>query len=233
MIFIVMLYRKKMMRQSCFLLVIGLVLLSPAVCLSRGTSTPVVLVTGFEPFGNYTENPSELIAESLNGSCIGNVTIIGIVLPVDFNNSLERATHAIEQYHPILVISTGLNANTHRINVEKIGYNIKRYQKENGQWSFPRRIDTTGPWIRISPLHTNDIVRDIRNANISVQQSFFTGTYVCNSLFYQLLGYVTTHHLNIPVGFIHVPLLDTQDPSGMPLQQMVTAVHIAVETSLG
>ena len=221
------------MRKLSGGIVVLVLMCSPLLVSSSGVSAhSVVLVTGFEPFDNYSVNPSGLIAEALNGSSVENATIIGIVLPVDFNSSIEDAVAAIEQYHPVLVISAGLNANTHRINVEKIGYNIKRYQKENGLWSFPRRIETTGPWIRISPLHTNEIVRNIRNAHISVQQSFFTGMYVCNSLFYQLLGYVTTHNLSIPVGFIHVPLLDTQDPSGMPLQQMVDAVHIAVETSL-
>jgi len=211
---------------------ITVVLVSISACASSASSSSVVLVTGFEPFDNYTVNPSGLIAVALNGSVVENATIIGIVLPVDFNASIARTIQAVEQYHPVLVISTGLNAKTHRVNVEKISYNLKRYQKPNGLWSFPRRIDTSGPWIRISPLHTNDIVRNIRAANISVQQSFFTGTYVCNSLFYQLMGYVIENQLSLPVGFIHVPLLDTQDPAGMPLQQMVDAVHIAVETSL-
>jgi pyroglutamyl-peptidase len=193
---------------------------------------PVVLVTGFTPFLNYTLNPSGLIAQAINGSIIGNATVIGLVLPVDFNSSVSQTILAIEQYHPVLIISTGLDAKTHRLNVEKISYNVKRYQKEDGTWSFPRRIDPTGPFVRISPLHTYTIAQKIRNADIPVQQSFFTGTYVCNSLFYQVLGYVSDHHLDIPVGFIHVPLLDSQDPDGMPLQQMVTGVDIAIQTSL-
>ena len=35
----------------------------------------VVLVTGFKPFGNYDVNPSELIAENLNGTTIDGVKI--------------------------------------------------------------------------------------------------------------------------------------------------------------
>jgi len=39
-------------------------------------------------------------------------------------------------------------------------------------------------------------------------------------------------NLSITVGFLHVPLLDSQNPSGMPLQMMVDAVKIAIQESL-
>lgn len=220
------------MSQLGIVLLFSLVLFCCSVPVSTASGTPVVLVTGFEPFLNYTVNPSGLIAEELNGSLIGNATVIGIVLPVDFNSSFAQMTQAIDLYQPVLIISTGLNAKAHRINVEKIGYNLKRYQRDDGTWSFPRRIDPTGPFLRVTSLHTRDIVQNIRAADIAVQQSFFTGTYVCNSLFYQSLGYIADHHLDTQVGFIHVPLLDSQDPQGMPLQQMVSAVDIAIQTSL-
>ncbi len=191
-----------------------------------------MLVTGFEPFGNYTVNPSELIAETLNGTMVGNASIVGMVLPVDFNSSVDMTVQAIEQYHPVLVISTGLNARSYTIKIEKIGVNLKRYPKGDGTWSFPRRILTTGPFLRITPLETHTIVREIRNAHISAQQSFFAGTYICNSLFYQTLCYVTDQQITTSVGFIHVPLLDSQDAQGMPLQQMIDAVKIGTQTSL-
>jgi pyroglutamyl-peptidase len=220
------------MKRSGFIFVFSLMVISCSVSVSHASGTAVVLVTGFEPFLNFTVNPSGLIAEELNGSLIGNTTVVGIVLPVDFNNSFDLMTQAIGEYHPVLIIGTGLDAKTHRINVEKFAYNLKRYQREDGTWSFPRRIDPRGPFLRVSPLHTHEIVRNIRKATIPVQQSFFTGTYVCNSLFYQTVGFVIDHQLGIPVGFIHVPLLDSQDPQGMSLPHMVKAVEIAIQASL-
>jgi len=142
------------------------------------------------------------------------------------------ATNAIQHYHPDLVMSLGLNARSQAIRVKKIGINLKRYPKDNGTWSFPRRIDVSGPFLRFSSLNTVAIVQKIRESNISVQQSYFAGTYVCNALFYQLLGYVSKQNSSRKVGFIHVPLLDSQDPEGMPLQTMVDAVKIAIQTSL-
>ena len=192
----------------------------------------VVLVTGFEPFGSYTINPSQIIAESLNGTVLSNVTIIGIVLPVDFNTSLEQAAEAIQQYHPDLVLCLGLNARAQEIRVEKIGFNVKRYPKDDGTWSFPRRINSSGPLLRFSPLPTRDIVQKIQQANIPAKISCFAGTYVCNALLYQLLGHVAVHNITRRIGFLHVPLLDSQDPEGMPLQSMVDAVTIAIQVNL-
>jgi len=220
------------MKGTRILLIVGVFLFSLGASAGQASCTPVVLVTGFEPFQNYTVNPSGLIAEALNGSSIAGASVVGIVLPVDYNESIEIAVRAITLYHPILVISCGLNPRSHDIRVEKIGVNLKRYQKENGRLSFPRRINASGPFLRISSLPMVEIARATRNANISVQLSFFAGMYVCNGLFYQLLGYAHGHDSSPEVGFIHVPLLDSQDPQGMPLEKMVDAVTISIQVSL-
>jgi pyroglutamyl-peptidase len=221
-----------MMRRQRILQVVGILILLFPIGIYSASGAPVVLITGFESFGNYTVNPSQLIAEALNGTMLNDAEIVGVVLPVDFNESVEITTDAIQYYQPDLVLSLGLNARSQDIRVEKIGLNLKRYPKDDGTWSFPRRIDVMGPFLRISPLHTADIVRKIRDANISVQQSFFAGTYVCNTVFYQVLGYVSEQNISRKMGFIHVPLLDSQDPLGMPLQSMIDAVKIAIQTGL-
>lgn len=220
------------MRRQRILQVVGILILLFPIGIYSASGAPIVLITGFEPFGNYTVNPSQLVAEALNGTMLNDVEIVGVVLPVDFNESVEITTDAIQYYQPDLVLSLGLNARSQDIRVEKIGFNLKRYPKDDGTWSFPRRIDVAGPLLRISPLHTADIVRKIREANISVQQSFFAGTYVCNTVFYQVLGYVSEQNSSRKMGFIHVPLLDSQDPLGMPLQSMIDAVKIAIQAGL-
>jgi len=99
-------------------------------------------------------------------------------------------------------------------------------------WSLPQRIDASSPFLRFSSIPTQNIVRKIREANISVKQSYFAGSYICNTLFYQLLGYVNEQNNSRKVGFIHIPLLDFQAQDGMPLQTMVDAVKMAIQTCL-
>jgi pyroglutamyl-peptidase len=220
------------MRCQAGFLVIGIFILVVPFGICSATSPKIVLVTGFEPFGTYSTNPSQVIAETLNGSTLDDAEIIGIVLPVNFTTSVEKAIEAVELYHPDVVISLGLNAKAKVIEVEKIGVNIKRYPKDDGSWSFPRRIDTQGPFLRITSLDTLDIAQKIRDADIPCKQSFFAGSYICNALFYGLLGYAKDQNLTTSIGFIHVPLLDSQDPEGMPLDTMVDAVKIAIQESL-
>jgi pyroglutamyl-peptidase len=214
-------------------LVIGIFMLIIPFGTLSAAGTKTVLVTGFEPFGSYTTNPSQVVAETLNGSTLTDAEIIGIVLPVNFTTSVERVIAAMEQYHPDIVISLGLNAKSHVIEVEKIGFNLKRYPKDDGTWSFPQRIEKNGPFIRLTSLNTQDIARIMRQAHIPAKQSFFAGTYVCNAVFYGVLGYTKSQDLNTSVGFIHVPLLDSQDPQGLPVETLVDAVKISIEVSLG
>jgi pyroglutamyl-peptidase len=221
------------MRRRAGFLVIAMVLLILPLGALGTTGVKTVLVTGFEPFGAYPINPSQMIAETLNGSSLPDAEIIGIVLPVNFTTSVEKARDAIEQYHPDVVISLGLNAKATVIEVEKIGINLKRYPLGDGRWSFPRLIVKKSPFLRITSLHTDDIVRKMQEADIPAKQSFFAGTYICNALFYGLIGYVKNQNLNTSIGFLHVPLLDSQDPQGMPLGSMVDAVKIAIQVSLG
>ncbi|HWR27585.1 MAG TPA: hypothetical protein VN377_04000, partial [Candidatus Thermoplasmatota archaeon] len=109
------------MRRRVGLLFIGIFILVVSFGVSSGTGAKVVLVTGFEPFGTYPINPSQVIAETLNGSTLHDAEIIGIILPVNFTTSVERAKEAIELYKPDVVISLGLNAKAEVIEVEKIG----------------------------------------------------------------------------------------------------------------
>ena len=192
----------------------------------------IVLVTGFEPFDIYDINPSQLIAEELNGQIINGVEVVGIVLPVDFDKSVENVTQAIEDYNSVIVLSLGLSPRTRFIEVEKCGVNLKKLPRNESPWFLPRRIDPCGPFLRFSALDAREIVVEIRNADIPVKQSFFAGMYVCNAVLYEMLGYIDGHGLSTRAGFIHVPLLSSQDPDGMDLEMMVQAVTIAIQTSL-
>ncbi len=193
----------------------------------------IVLVTGFEPFGIYDINPSQLIAEELNGQIINGVEVVGIVLPVDFDKSVENVTQAIEDYNPLVAISLGLDAKTKTIDVEKLGINLKRYARsEIAFWFIPRFIDFGSPFLRLSALKTKEIVENLKTADISAKQSFFAGTYVCNAVFYKTLAYIDENELSTRAGFIHVPLLVSQDPDGMDLETMIDAAVIVIQTSL-
>jgi pyroglutamyl-peptidase len=187
-----------------------------------------VLVTGFGPFDVYDVNPSQLIAEGLNEKQINEIEIVGIVLPVDFEESVNLTIHTIEDYNPGLIIQVGLSPKAHLIELEKVGINIKIMPIGEPDWFFPQKIDPDGPFIRFSLVNTRKLALDLKESNIPVQQSFFAGTYICNTVFYETLGYIERHNLSIKTVFIHVPFIDSQEPNGMKLDTMVNAIELSI-----
>ena len=191
-------------------------------------SNPIVLLTGFGPFGEYDVNPSQFIAENLSGEVINGANIVSIILPVNYTESVEVVTKAIEDYNPIIVVSTGLAPGSFKIRIEKIGLNLRFYDK----WYILRRLDPNGPIFRYSSSPTYFIVRNIQKSGIPARISLFAGIYICNAVLYGVLDYIDEHNLQIKSGFIHVPPLLSQNPEGMELEKMINATTIAIQTCL-
>jgi pyroglutamyl-peptidase len=137
----------------------------------------------------------------------------------------------IEQENPEIIISLGLSASATFIEIEKIAVNLKK-ESVNSQWEIPKILNPNGPFIQLSTLKTKEIAWEIRSNNIDSYQSLGTGLYICNALFYGTSCYIKENNLDIKSGFIHVPLLKTQDESGMELDQMIEAIKIAISISL-
>ncbi|MCD6473314.1 MAG: pyroglutamyl-peptidase I [Thermoplasmata archaeon] len=185
----------------------------------------VILITGFEPFNEWEENPSALVAMALNGSHIGDATIVSIILPVDFNQSFELVRKAIEKYEPSIVLSLGLNGHAAAIHVEKLAINLKCNE---GKCSFIKN----GKLLQISSLPVLKICKELRKHGYKARPSFFAGAYACNFIFYSTLDYINRQGLQIKCGFIHVPPLKSQKEYGMELQDMINATKIAVMAAM-
>ena len=185
----------------------------------------VILITGFQPFNEWEENPSAMIAMALNRSHIGDATIVSIILPVDFNQSFEKLRKAIEKYEPSMILSLGLNGHAATIHVEKLAINLKCNE---GKCSFIKN----GKLVQISPLPALKICKELRKHGYKARPSFFAGTYACNSIFYSTLDYINKQGLQIKYGFIHVPPLKSQREYGMELQDMINATKITITAAM-
>ena len=85
----------------------------------------IVLVTGFEPFGGETLNPSALAAQALDGQVIGGRRVAGVVLPCVFGKSLAMLRREITRTRPGLVICTGQAGGREDISMERVAINIE------------------------------------------------------------------------------------------------------------
>jgi len=83
-----------------------------------------ILLTGFESFGEFDVNPTELIVKALDGEIIDDITIKGVVLPVVFGKAGDLLINAVDETKPKAVICLGLAGKRHDISLERLAVNL-------------------------------------------------------------------------------------------------------------
>ena len=188
-----------------------------------------VLLTGFEPFGKATLNPSGEIVKQISGD-----NIVTAILPVAYAQSAEALLALIEQHNPDVVISLGQAEGRTHVSPERIAINLDdaRLADNEGVIRNDVPIVVGGPVAYESTLPIKEIVKAINDAGVPAAVSLSAGAFLCNHVFY-----VAQDHFKdtkVRSGFVHVPLMDEQAGEfpglpTMPLDQMVKAVRTMLE----
>ena len=188
-----------------------------------------VLLTGFEPFGKATLNPSGEIVKQISGD-----NIVTAILPVAYAQSAERLMALIAEHKPDVVICLGQAEGRTQITPERIAINLDdaRLADNEGVTRIDEPILVDGPVAYESTLPVKDIVKAINDAGVPAAVSLSAGAFLCNHVFY-----VAQDHFKdtkVRSGFVHVPLMDEQAGEfpglpTMPLDQMVKAVRTMLE----
>jgi pyroglutamyl-peptidase len=188
-----------------------------------------VLLTGFEPFGKATLNPSGEIVKQISGD-----NIVTAILPVAYAQSAERLLALIAEHKPDVVICLGQAEGRTHISPERIAINLDdaRLADNEGVIRNDVPIIASGPVAYESTLPVKDIVKAINDAGVPAAVSLSAGAFLCNHVFY-----VAQDHFKgtkVRSGFVHVPLMDEQTGEfpglpTMPLDQMVKAVRTMLE----
>jgi len=188
-----------------------------------------VLLTGFEPFGNSSLNPSGEIVKAIRA-----INIVSAILPVVFGDSVQALKELIDQHKPDVVLCLGQAEGRHAMTPERVGINLDdaRMADNSGALRVEQVIVEGGPDAYFSTLPVKAMVEAMKAAGVPAAVSYSSGTFVCNHIFYSL-----QHHLKgsaVKSGFMHVPLMDQQrvEFAGlptMPLAQMVAGVQAALK----
>jgi pyroglutamyl-peptidase len=188
-----------------------------------------VLLTGFEPFGTATSNPSGEIVKQISGD-----NIVTAILPVAYNQSADRLLALIAEHNPDVVICLGQAEGRTAITPEKVAINLDdaRLADNEGVIRNDAKILDDGPVAYFSTLPVKEMVDAIKAQGIPATVSLRAGAFLCNHVFYVAQNKFA--RTKIRSGFVHVPLMDSQAPEfpglpTMPLDQMVTAVRIMLE----
>ena len=201
-----------------------------------GAETRRVLVTGFEPFGGEAINPSGEIARLLHGARIQGHEVTGALLPCVFGGAITELKKRLRAVKPALVICVGQAGGRADITPERVAINVDdaRIPDNDARLPVDRAIVRQGPAAYWSTLPIKAIVDALKERGIPASVSQTAGTFVCNHVFYGLMHELRAQK-KIRGGFIHVPFLPEQakDQPSSPLETMVTAIAVAIETALG
>jgi pyroglutamyl-peptidase I len=145
--------------------------------------TKTALVTGFEPYGGHTLNPSAKVALALDGAEIGGLRIVGRVWPVTFAGLLQRLEAALDEAQPAVVIALGLCPGEPMIRLERFGVNLADFEiaDNSGEWLKDAPIARDGATARTATLPLRAIERALLDAGIPARLSNTAGTYLCNA----------------------------------------------------
>ena len=188
-----------------------------------------ILLTGFEPFGKASSNPSGEIVKQIAGD-----NIVTAILPVAYAQSAERLLALIAEHNPDVVISLGQAEGRTQITPERVAINLDdaRLADNEGVMRNDVKILEDGPDAYFSTLPIKEIVEAIQAKGIPAAVSLSAGAFLCNHVFY--IAQNKFAGTSVRSGFVHVPLMDSQASEfpglpTMPLDQMVTAIQTMLE----
>ncbi len=199
--------------------------------------TPIALVTGFDAFGGEPVNPSQQIAQALDGQTIAGHRIVGAILPTEFGTSLTALEALLRRHRPALVLALGQAGGRAGISLERVAINLidARITDNAGTQPVDVRIVANAPNAYFSTLPVKAMLARLRDADNLAALSQTAGTFVCNQVFFALMHALRRRRAR--GGFVHVPYLPEQAArqAGAPymaLETMIEAVQLSLEVAL-
>jgi pyroglutamyl-peptidase len=168
------------------------------------------ILTGFEPFGPYKFNPVQDTAIEYNGKRIGNIEVVGVVLPCTYYSSFLVLSEKIDELSPDIVLSCGLASRVRRIRLEAVGRNIMngKYADAVGRKPDNEPIIEDAKLEYPTTLDNISLAKSLYDAGISAEVSFDAEGFICNSLLYLTARKIFEQNLLIRYAFFHTPWTD-------------------------
>ncbi|MBR5456706.1 MAG: pyroglutamyl-peptidase I [Bacteroidaceae bacterium] len=191
-----------------------------------------MLLTGFEPFGKYSENSSWAVTEKVAACGVVGAELMAMRLPVSFAGVGTALRKAVDKCRPHVIIMLGQCAGADYIKLERIAINMMdaTILDNDGYMPDEEQICADGD----AALFTNVDIKKLRKAveeqGIPAKVSNSAGLYVCNRTYYEALR-LCCERPGMKALFVHLPFYDgqlsaTDGQPTMPLDDMVKAVGI-------
>ncbi|XKH34339.1 pyrrolidone-carboxylate peptidase [Azospirillum doebereinerae] len=194
--------------------------------------TAPILLTGFQPIGEGTVDPTALLMERLAGEP-GVVT--AILTPV-YDRCGDEFAELLDRHAPMAALGFALAEATDYIRVERIAWNCDESPRpdEAGTIREQQAIAPDGPTAYGSTLPIPRVMRELAMAGLPVTFGDFSGGFLGNHLFYRARHAIETAGLDVPMGFFHMPPLpervaEVRGRSGLPLERQELAARVLLD----
>lgn len=191
-----------------------------------------LLITGFDPFGGETVNPSWEAVRLLPEE-IGSYRLTKLQIPTVFGLSAEKVLLAAKELQPDMILCIGQAGGRSGITPEVVAINLREARIPDNAGNQPENVPVVkdAPAAYFSTVPVRTMVKAICDAGLPGALSYSAGTFVCNDVLYTLLHFLDGTQTQ--VGFIHVPFLPEQakgNAPSLPLTQIVQALTAAIES---
>ncbi|CAK8985199.1 Pyrrolidone-carboxylate peptidase (5-oxoprolyl-peptidase) (Pyroglutamyl-peptidase I) (PGP-I) (Pyrase) [Durusdinium trenchii] len=166
------------------------------------TSEAAILLTGYNRWGNFSQNPSGEVAEALNGSVVEDLLIHSIRIDVSEAGVLEAS-----QMDGLwdAIVHLGFEDEAKGLKLETMAFNARAENKGPVVPTGPKLLPTTGDLGAVA----------LNTKNPHELWSRDAGTFFCNEIYYRTLYQLREREKPtarcrgalVPCLFIHVPPL--------------------------
>ncbi|MEO8778187.1 MAG: pyroglutamyl-peptidase I [Rhodanobacter sp.] len=172
---------------------------------------PRMLLTGFDPFGGETINPSWEAVRSLHGRHVNGHLVVARQLPTEFAASLRQLKAAMRELKPAIVLGVGQAGGRAQLSLERVAINLQdaRMPDNAGAQPIDEPVIAGAPAACFSTLPLKAMLAALHEAGIPAAISHSAGTYVCNHIAYAML-HLASKRGGVRAGFIHIPYLPAQ-----------------------
>lgn len=189
---------------------------------------PVILVSGFDAWGDLSANPAWLAVEAASPQLPPDWEIQKIKLPVSWSSAFEQLRDAwTDDVEAVLCFGV---APIDGIAVERIAINLAEGSDVDGNPPPQPSVVEDGPAGYWSTLPVDTIHHALVSAGLPAKTSAHAGTYLCNALLYQVVDHALWTKPEIPAGFIH--LSNLKPPGSIDQETLVQAVELSIEATL-
>ncbi|OOG42101.1 pyroglutamyl-peptidase I [Rhodanobacter sp. C05] len=202
------------------------------------STVPRILLTGFDPFGGESINPSWEAVRTLHGKRIGGHRVVALQLPTEFASSLRMLKAAVRELTPVILLGVGQAGGRSQLSIERVAINLQdaRIPDNAGAQPVDEPVIAGAPAAYFSTLPIKAMLAAMHAQGLPAEISNSAGTYVCNQIAYAML-YLAAKRRGVRAGFIHIPYSPTQaaprhGAASMALTDVVRGLEIALRTAI-